>query len=226
MTAVLLHGAGSCPATAVRLLAPLAGRGAVAPEVRAGVDAAVAALVRLVDEHRPDVVAGVSLGAHAAAVWAATTGSRIPLALVLPAWTGAPAAVADATAAAADELERRGSRAVLDSLRSDPAARGDWVVDELESGWATYADDDLVASLRAAAASAGPTREQLASLRGPVAVVALADDPLHPEQVAAEWADLAPRSALVTVARRAPDHDRAALGRAAADALGRLSGSR
>lgn len=170
------------------------------------------------------LAAGVSLGAHAVALWAARGGRADSLVLAMPAWTGPAGPVAGLTAATAAEVRARGSAAVLAGLRA--AAAGDWVVDELARGWAEYDDDALAAALEAAAASPGPTLDELGGVDVPAAVVALADDPLHPAEVAAAWAAALPHAALTVVARGAPGPDRGALGRAARAALGRLSASR
>jgi len=231
--AVLLHGAGSCPETVERLLGPAVPPAAQvrSPAWRGSVETAVGALEReLAELERAGddlvLVGGVSLGAHAAALWAARTRSTTPLALAMPAWTGAPDAVAGATLAAADDVAARGAAGVLAGIAADPATEGDWVLDELACGWAGYDDEALVRSLREAAASSAPDAQDLALVRGPAAVVALADDPLHPEQVAQLWAARIAHARLTVVARHAPHDDRGALGRAAAQSLGELSGSR
>jgi pimeloyl-ACP methyl ester carboxylesterase len=230
---LLLHGAGSCAATADALLAPSLAPGSrpVHVDSTGDVETLVARIAETVVEVRMTGgevvrVAGVSLGAHAAAMWAARTREPVDLVLVMPAWTGPPEEVAAATMTAAAEVEQVGAQAVLDRLRSDASVAEDWVLDELARGWSTYADDGLAAALRAAGSSAAPTLDDLGRVTGRAAVVALADDPLHPEQVARDWARALPNAALRVVARRVPDDDRGALGRAAADALEELSGSR
>jgi pimeloyl-ACP methyl ester carboxylesterase len=230
---LLLHGAGSCPATALALLSPAVAPGSYADALTSFGDAdATAEEIEAASERHRRLgrrvvrVAGISLGAHAAVVWAAATGAEAELVLVMPAWTGGPGAVAAATVAAADEVERVGARAVLDRLRADPAGADDWVVAELARGWSTYDDDALVRTLRAAGASRGPTADELRRVAAPAAVVALADDPLHPEAVARDWAATLPSASLAVVERHAPARDRGALGSAAARILMSLSGSR
>lgn len=225
---LLAHGAGSSPEVVRRLLAPCLPDDAVvvAPLLLGGAHGSADLLAAAADEREVVLAAGISMGAHALALLAARTGATWPIVAAMPAWTGTPGDVAAATAVAADELERVGSAAVLDALAADPLTRDDWVREELAAGWAAYDDDSLVAALRAGASSAAPTIADLATLRSPTAVVALADDPLHPASVALEWARSVPRAALRTVERHAPRYDRAALGRAAADALAELSGSR
>jgi hypothetical protein len=230
---LLLHGAGSCPETAYDLLSPVVAPGSRAETVdaRGSVDAVATRLADTVlgreqEGHEVVRVAGISLGAHAAALWAARSATDVELVLVMPAWTGEPGPVAAATLSAADEVERLGSRTVLARLRTDPSTAHDWVLDELERGWSGYDDSTLVTTLRAAGTSPGPTLDELRSIIAPAAVVGLADDPLHPEQVARDWASVLPLGRLTVVARTAPATDRGALGRAAAQVLTRLSGSR
>jgi hypothetical protein len=115
---------------------------------------------------------------------------------------------------------------VLGRLDADPATAGDWVLEELRRGWSSYAEADLVSALRAAGRSPAPTDVGLAALRGPAAVVALADDPLHPEAVARRWAESIPGAGLAVVGRHEPARERGALGRAGAAVLAGLSGSR
>jgi pimeloyl-ACP methyl ester carboxylesterase len=225
---LLAHGAGSSPDVVRRLLAPClpADAEVVAPELRADVESAVRALAAAADGREVVLAGGISLGAHALALLAARTGADHPLVLAMPAWTGAPGDVAAATAAAAADLAVRGRATVLASIAADPLTRDDWVRAELEAGWATYDDDELVTALRAASVSHGPSLDELGAVRAPVAVVALDDDPLHPASVAQQWAAAVPRSRFSSVARHAPAADRGALGRAAALALADLSGSR
>jgi pimeloyl-ACP methyl ester carboxylesterase len=221
--AVVLPGAGSSAEFVRRAFArPLreAGYALVAPDPVPGPDL-VAASFRALDaaaaEYGPRLrlVGGVSLGAHTAARWAAAR--RLPLdgvVLVLPAWTGAPGAVAAATAASADLVERLGTAGAL-------AAAGTavgWVAAELAAAWPAYGSG-LAASLRAAAAAPGPTPAELAALPVPAGLVAFADDPLHPAAVARGWAAAIPRAAVRELPLAAPATDRSVLGTAALAAL-------
>jgi pimeloyl-ACP methyl ester carboxylesterase len=134
--------------------------------------------------------------------------------VALPAWTDRPGAVAAATAASADLVERLGTAGAL-------AAAGTavgWVAAELAAAWPAYGDG-LAASLRAAAAAPGPTLAELAAIAVPVGLAAFADDPLHPVAVARQWAAAIPRAALRELPRTAPAADRSALGAAALTAL-------
>jgi hypothetical protein len=232
-TAVLAHGAGSRPAVARDLLAPAClGTAAVdSVDARDGVERVAdrihEACVSAARAGRPvSLVGGISLGAHAAARWALEQQSLeqvgpVPaLLLVMPAWAGEPGPVAAMTAATADEIEREGSAAVLDRLRRDPALAGDWVLRELERSWADGDDAGLVRALRLAASSPAPSLDELARVKADVvAVVALADDPLHPEDVARQWADAIPGALLATVPRHAPAAEPGVLGRVGRELL-------
>jgi len=168
---------------------------------------------------RPALVGGVSLGAHLAVRWAAGAPGHRPagLLLVMPAWTGAPDPIAGASAATAEEVATRGAPAVLRRILAAtadaPATR--WVADELAAAWPAYTGAELAATLRATAASAGPSPEQLAAVTVPCGVVALRDDPLHPARVARQWAATLPRASLIETGLGAVGADRATLGRAA-----------
>jgi pimeloyl-ACP methyl ester carboxylesterase len=217
--ALLAHGAGSCPDTARRLLGPVVDPGdlVLAVDARGGVHDVVRRLHEAAHGHEVAVAAGISLGAHAIAIWALDGGEAGALGLVMPAWTGAPEAIAGMTATSADAVERLGRAAVLDDIAA--MAAGDWVLDELARGWATYTDHELTRALRAASASAAPTTDDLERLEVATAVVSLDDDPLHPRTVAQAWADAIPGAVLEVVPRHAPLADRGALGRAARRAL-------
>jgi pimeloyl-ACP methyl ester carboxylesterase len=220
-----VHGAGSTRDAVIRLLGPAApdaellavdGRGDLDTVVDriASTSSAVAA-----EGRRLALAGGISLGAHAVATWAAgSRGTDLPaLVLTMPAWIGTPDAVAALTAASADEIEREGTAGILARLTA--GAGGDWVVEELVAAWTDADPATLPRSLRAAASSRAPTLEELARIRARTVVVALADDPLHPQSVAEAWADAIPGARLVVVPRHAPSADRAALGRAAMAAL-------
>ncbi len=234
--AVVAHGAGSCGAVAASIFRAidLQVDDVVAVEDRAGDVAAVErALARAVaragaERARVRFVGGVSLGAHAAVRWACT--DPLPpglegLLLVMPAWTGPPGPVAALTGAAADEVASLGPAAVVDRLRSDPGTRDDWVVAALADGWASYDTPGLVAALRSAAGSPGPDLAAMAAVAVPAGIAALEGDPLHPAQVAAQWAETLPRAAMVRVERHAPAAGRGLLGAAAWQAW-RATGSR
>jgi len=211
--ALLAHGAGSCPETALRLLGPAVPEDveAVAVDARGTARDVVARLSDAALGNDVVLVGGISLGAHAAVLWSSVAGGAHELLLVMPAWTGEPADVSALTAATADDVEAFGTERVLASITA--LAGDDWVLDELQRGWRTYDDVLLATTLRAAASSPGPTPEVLAAVTARTAVVALADDPLHPEAVARSWAALVPGAQLGVVPRHAPREDRGVLGR-------------
>jgi pimeloyl-ACP methyl ester carboxylesterase len=233
--AVILPGAGSSADFVARAFGPAlhrCGYELVTPSPEPGpgvVDAALRALDEAAEKYGPALrlVGGVSLGAHLAARWTASrcaAGSRrraaaVPagpagVLLVLPAWTGPPGPVAAATAASAGTIDRLGTDGAL-------AAAGTavpWVAAELAAAWPGYGDR-LAASLRAAADAPGPSRAELAALPVPAGLVAFADDPLHPYEVAQEWAATLPRAALRTLHLSDAAADRAVLGTAALAAL-------
>jgi pimeloyl-ACP methyl ester carboxylesterase len=199
----------------LRLLAPAVPDGveARAVDARGTVEDVVARLVLAARGREIAFAGGISLGAHAVALWAARGGATRELLLAMPAWTGVPEQVAALTAATAADVETIGVERVLDRVGS-VAADGDWVLEELRRGWRTYDDVLLAATLRAAASSPGPTPEELARITAPTAVVALADDPLHPVVVAQHWALCIPGAGLAVVGRYDPALDRGSLGRA------------
>jgi hypothetical protein len=220
--AVILPGAGSSADFVARAFGrPLrtAGYALVAPPPEPGPELVTGAFRALSDcaeryGSRLGLVGGVSLGAHVAARWAAGRADLGGVLLVMPAWTGSPAVIAAATAASADVVERLGTAGAL-------AAAGDavpWVAAELAAAWPGYGDG-LAASLRAAAASAGPSPAELAALTAPAGVVGLVDDPLHPYAVAQEWAATLPYAALGRLGLAEVGSDRSVLGTAALAAL-------
>jgi pimeloyl-ACP methyl ester carboxylesterase len=219
--AVILPGAGSSAGFVSRAFGEAVGAAGYrlvtpSPEPGPGVVAAALAALDEVAATCPGLrlVGGVSLGAHLAARWALRHPHLDGVLLVLPAWTGPPGPVAAATAASADTIDRLGTDGAL-------AAAGTavpWVAAELAAAWPAYGDR-LAASLRAAAAAPGPTAAELASLRVPAGVVGFTDDPLHPYEVAREWAAALPRAVLRTLQLSDAAPDPAVLGRTALDAL-------
>jgi len=211
--ALLAHGAGSCPETALRLLGPAVPDGVEARPIdaRGAVDDVVARLSDAARGNDVALVGGISLGAHAAALWSASSGAASELLLAMPAWSGVPDDVAALTAATADDVEAFGIDRVLATITA--LAGDDWVLDELRRCWRTYDDILLASTLRAAASSPGPTPEALAAITAPTAVVALADDPLHPVEVGRSWASLVPDARFAVVGRHEPRDDRGVLGR-------------
>ena len=239
-------------------------------------DARMAELDEAVEEFRPVLVGGVSIGAHVAARWASgrlaasdgcgpaaerrpgsrdgcrpgsqggyrpgpADGYRPGLAdegrpgpangrgpgapdgyrpegllLAMPAWTGAPGPVAAASAVAADEVARDGVAAALRRIRAAAAPESRWVVEELAAAWPAYSDRELAATLRATAAAAGPSADELGAVGVPCGVAVLRDDALHPAAVGRAWAEALPRAAVVETGLAAVGADRATLGRAAA----------
>jgi pimeloyl-ACP methyl ester carboxylesterase len=215
--AVLAHGCGSTGDFVARALGgPLreAGWSIETVEDRTGrIDAVAEAVADAVRTSGAELVAGVSLGAHAVARWAAhdpAVSARLEgLLLLLPAWTGPPGPVAALSLDAAGRVERLGVPAALRTMDD-----GSWVSEELGRAWPAYGKD-LVPALRATALSPGPTLEELSRIRVPVGVVSLVGDPFHPVEVAREWATALPHAAVIEISPHAPAMDREVLGRAA-----------
>ena len=179
----------------------------------------------------PQLLGGISLGAHLSASWAIRaandTGSVQALLLALPAWTGAPDTVAAANAHQADELAEIGTAAALERL--DDALAGSslhWVWEEMQSTWPEHDEAYFKAILRATAASHAPTLQQLSTLTVPVGIASSIDDPLHPLSVGEAWAAAIPRAALRTQSLQALGRDRGLLGTQAWSALDSVSESR
>jgi len=206
-TVVLLPGTASDEAFVRSVFAePLSQVGAVftAPRVRT-LSERLTALENASTSH-PIVVGGVSLGAHVAAAWAVRNPARCAgLILALPAWTGpangAPAAMA--AKASAEIVTRHGLDAALRGTTG-------WLHDELSRAWRGYGDQ-LVSHLEEAATSAAPTLDELKTLDVPTGILGCVDDPVHPIEIAREWADAIPRAVLTTTTLDAYPH---ALGRA------------
>lgn len=182
------------------------------------------------------IVGGVSIGAHAAARWAARHPTPLAprtsapgsaeglsgLVLVMPAWIGPAGAVAGLTGHAADQITRFGIAGSLVRIRESVSASlpaDDWVLDELDRAWSGYTREELAATLAMAAATAGPTVDELARIRCPTIVIALADDPLHPLDVAERVAAAIPLARLSVLTRSEIQADRTAFARAASAGL-------
>lgn len=209
LTAVLMAGTGSDDDFLRRAFGPAITRAgwelrALAPSAdlaggyRTGLDeAAEAARAR----GRALVVGGVSIGAVLGLSWALDrTGDEVCAGVLaaLPPWSGPPADGLAALSArlTADTVETDGLEAAIAGMS---AGSPPWLAAELSRSWRALADRDLVGQLRTAAAITAPTPARIAGLTVPLAVAAAPDDPLHPIRVARDWAEAAPRAALVEV---------------------------
>lgn len=222
--ALVLPGSASSVDFVVRAFAPVLGTASiVAVPTDSGDAAAIAADLARERRHVPAgarvLVVGVSLGAHAAALWAADlSGSSTGgpgadrLVLALPAWTGTPDKVAALSAAAADQVLAHGLDHHLRRLAEQ--FPDDWVAQEVTAAWRGRRTSDVARTLRATSASTAPTIAGLRDIRVPTTVVALAGDPMHPEEVARTWAASIPHARLAVVGRDDPGTDVAVLGRA------------
>lgn len=201
---VLAHGVGSsarwvasvCAAPLVeagfRLVAYDArghGASSAAPDVAdhhldvhaADLDAVVASI-----DGEVAAVGGVSLGAHAAV----RATSRHPRVVCLPAWIGTATAGDGPHAAVAAEVRAIGIGEVVARLAADTAMPA-WLRDTLVTDYRRHDAASLTAALLALDGADAPTRDELAGLDVPVAVVGWPDDPGHPLEVARTWANLA-----------------------------------
>lgn len=183
---------------------------------------------RLVDGYRdalddaarsgPIAVGGVSIGAAVAAAWAvAHPGRAVAVLAALPAWTGSPESAPAAMAArhSASVLRRDGLASATAAMR---ASSPPWLADELTRSWLGQWPS-LPDAMDEAAAYVAPTLAELERLSVPMGVAAATDDPIHPVEVAVEWAAAAPRAALRTVTLVEMGVDPAVLGAACVAAL-------
>ena len=220
-TAVLLPGTGSDDVFIRSVFAgPLAAAGVtlVAPKPVPGPDLGrrhLASLDAAFETCGPVLVGGISFGAHLAAEWACAHPSRCAgLLLAMPAWHGSPGdCPASAAARHSASLVRR------DGLDSTLAAADvpPWLAAELSRAWRRHGSG-LVDSLLAAADRPAPTLAQLASLTVPVGIAAVRDDPLHPAEIATQWAAAIPGAELRSLSFAKFGDDRSALGRATVEA--------
>lgn len=199
---VLLPGTGSDEDYLDRAFAgPLRAIGAHPLPIRPDPRDVVAGYLRALEAHSsrgPIAVGGVSLGAAVAAAWAlAHPEATVAVLAALPPWNGAPGAAPAAVSArhTAAELRRAGLEAVTAAMRESSPR---WLAEELARSWRRQWPD-LPAAFDEAAGYVAPTLDQLRTMRTPMGVAGSPDDPIHPVQVAREWAATAPRAALRTV---------------------------
>ncbi|MCK0440490.1 alpha/beta hydrolase [Gordonia alkaliphila] len=147
------------------------------------------------------VVGGVSIGAVVALRWVLDRGGAhcSGVLAALPPWSGP---VGDSLAAlsarvTADAVERDGLEPTIAAMA---ATSPPWLAAELSRSWRALADRDLVGQLRTAAAYRAPTLAEIAELPVPLAIAGALDDPLHPIEVARDWARAAPHAALTEIA--------------------------
>lgn len=198
-------------------------RGAVldAPDVRG---LTMEQMAELLAASGSDVVGGVSLGAHAAAAFAAGSGFAGGLFLAMPAWCGPPGLIAGLTAHTAEQIEATSAASVLAGIGR--IAGDDWVFAELLRAWSGIDDTELVRALRVAAAQPAPDIDVLRGIRAVTEVVVLADDPTHPAAIGTAWAAAIPGAVLAELPRDLAGEGCTALAGPLADLLDRFSGSR
>lgn len=202
-TAVVLPGTGSDAQFAMsafgRALASVSLHTiAVTPDPHALVAGYHAALDAAARRHSRIVVGGISIGAAVAVSWSLRHPDSVSgLLLALPAWTGAAAGSPAALSASmtATLLREHGLTHVTESMtESSPA----WLSATLTRSWASQWPD-LPDALDEAAAYTGPSPAELGTVDVPTVVVGALDDPIHPIEVARQWAGLIPGAYLDTV---------------------------
>lgn len=201
--AVLLPGTGSDADFIGRALGPLAQALdlqiiAVQPDPERLVESYLEALEKAAAAHPRLIVGGVSIGTMVAISWARGREDQVAAVVAaLPAWSGAAEGSPAAASArhTAQLLRADGLEATIATMRAGSPA---WLADELERSWRGLWPG-LPGSMDAAATHVGPTLAELATLRAPVALVAVEDDPLHPLETAIAWQSALPRAQLETV---------------------------
>jgi len=145
----------------------------------------------------PIAVGGISIGAAVAVSWAlAHPAAAVAVLAGLPAWTGSPENATAALAArfSASVLRRDGLASAISQMRDSSPP---WLSAELTRSWIGQWPD-LPDAMDAAARYVAPTGAELERLAVPMGIAAATDDPIHPLEVAVEWAAAAPAAALRT----------------------------
>jgi pimeloyl-ACP methyl ester carboxylesterase len=224
--AVIAHGAGSTADFVQRAFGgPLAAIGyeLVSWDRRVAVSAAADELGALVARTKATVVGGISVGAILATRFALSpAGAALNgLLVALPPPPGQPAPA---------DSEDPGQVPDIQNLVDEVCRTAvPWVAQEIRSSWLTYEPADLIRELRTASTAMPPTQDALSRCRIPTGIVALADDPVHPVEVATMWAQAIPHAAVETVHLYEPGDDVSVLGAAAVHAWQRaqsVTGSR
>ncbi|MBX9921639.1 MAG: alpha/beta hydrolase, partial [Mycolicibacterium frederiksbergense] len=153
-----------------------------------------------------------------ATAWALKHPSKaVAVLAALPAWSGAPGDAPAALTArhSAQQLREEGLAATITAMQ---AGSPPWLAAELTRSWLAQwpALPDAMAE---AAAYVAPTVEELRALAVPMGLAAAVDDPVHPVDVAAEWAAAAPQAVLHTLTLQEMGADPARLGAACVAAL-------
>lgn len=141
------------------------------------------------------VVAGVSLGGHAAL----RSRGPWPRVVCLPAWSGRATPGVGVHALVADEVRRVGVEAVVDRLRADTTMPA-WLRETLVTDYARHDPDSLGAALLALDGADAPDHDEVARLGIALAVVAWRDDPGHPFAVAERLVAAVPGATLTELA--------------------------
>jgi len=168
--------------------------------------------------HAPIAVGGISIGAAVAASWAlANPTAAVAVLAALPAWTGSPEHATAALAAhySASVLRRDGLASAISQMQDSSPP---WLSAELTRSWVGQWPE-LPDAMDAAARYVAPTGAELERLVAPMGIAAATDDPIHPLEVAVEWAAAAPAAALRTFTLDELGADPGILGTACVSAL-------
>jgi pimeloyl-ACP methyl ester carboxylesterase len=166
----------------------------------------------------PIAVGGISIGAAVATSWALANPTRAVAVLAgLPAWTGSPENATAALTArySASVLRRDGLASAIGQMQDSSPP---WLSAELTRSWVGQWPG-LPDAMESAAGYVAPTGPELERLAVPMGIAAATDDPIHPLEVALEWAAAAPVAALRTFTLDELGADPGVLGAACVTAL-------
>jgi pimeloyl-ACP methyl ester carboxylesterase len=164
------------------------------------------------------VVAGISLGGHAALRWVGS----LPRVVCLPAWSGRARAGEGPHAYVAAEVRSRGTAAVIDRLRADTTMPC-WLRDTLVTDYARHDPESLAAALLALDGGEAPDEREVGALEVPLGVIAWHDDPGHPFAVAERLVGAVPGATLTELAIEDLEDDLTRFGAAIVAALRSLA---
>lgn len=223
VTTVLLAGTGSDDDYVYRAFSgALHDAGAIVVTPAPQPSRLIAGYVDALDEaargDAPIAVGGVSIGAAVSTAWALKHPHRtVAVLAALPAWSGAPGDAPAALTArhSARQLRTDGLGATVAAMQAGSPA---WLAAELTRSWLAQWPA-LPDAMDEAAAYVAPTVEELGTLTVPMGLVAAVDDPVHPVDVAVEWASAARQAVLHTVTLDEMGADPARLGAACVAAL-------